>query len=68
MTADEVVQHFGSIQAAAEKLGLSYHAVYYWVNGDKPITHERQCMIQVSTEGVLKAGKRPRKVAGGVCQ
>lgn len=52
MTRAEAIEHFGSVSALADKLGITTQAIYDW--GDKVPTL-RQFQLQIMTEGKLKA-------------
>lgn len=55
MTIDQVLKHFGGISEVAAAVGISYQAVYQWVeNGAVP--KGRQWEIQALTSGELQAG------------
>jgi len=57
MTIDEVLSYFGHRQSkVAEALGLHRQAVQLWWK-TKKIPYDKQCVIQVLTNGVLKASK-----------
>lgn len=54
MTRTDAIKHFGSIQAMAAALGISYEAIRQW--GDE-IPELRQYQIEILTEGKLRADK-----------
>lgn len=52
MTKKDVIEHFGSVRAVADALGLEkVQAIYQW--GDEP-PRSRQFQLQVITKGKLK--------------
>lgn len=53
MTKQEAIDHFGGIKELADKLKISYHAVYQW----KEIPLLRQCQLELMTKRKLKADK-----------
>jgi DNA-binding transcriptional regulator YdaS (Cro superfamily) len=53
MTYDQLIKHYGTQAAAAQALGLSQPSVWAWK--DRTIPYDRQCQIQVATNGKLKA-------------
>jgi hypothetical protein len=56
MTTDDLIKHYGSKRAAQAVLLLSHPLWRNWeLNG---IPAGRQAVIQISTDGKLKAGKR----------
>lgn len=60
MTLDEAIKHFGSKVSLAEAVGLSRSRITQW--GDE-IPHNYQCVIQVKTNGALKADPMPETKA-----
>ena len=57
MTVEELVKHFGSMNAAVKAIGLSRQCIYNWlVNGYIP--HDRQLQFEELTKGDLKAENR----------
>lgn len=55
MTKQDVIQHYGSVAAAAEAMGIRRQAVNAW--GEEP-PHGRQCELQILTRGKLKASPK----------
>ena len=53
MTYADLIAHFGSQAAAARALELSQPSVYGWK--DSSIPYDRQCQIEITTDGALKA-------------
>lgn len=53
MTYSDVIAHFGSVLAAAERIGIRDKAIYKWKK--KRIPYERQCQIQALTDNILTA-------------
>lgn len=57
MTIDEVLTYFGHKQTnVARALGYNKQTVSFWWR-DRKIPYDKQCVIQVYTNGVLKASK-----------
>lgn len=56
MTPDQAIEHYGSRGALAKAVGVTEAAVYLWVKRGA-IPYDRQCQIQVHTEGLLLASK-----------
>lgn len=54
MTTRQAIEHFGSVRALAQALGITTQAVYAW--GDTP-PMAVQYALQVKTGGVLKASE-----------
>lgn len=52
MTTKEAIDHYGSIKALAEALGIWPHVIYRWK--DEP-PKARQYELEVKTKGALKA-------------
>lgn len=59
MTFDELINHFGTQQAAADAIGISQPSVSGWREGGIPLP--RQYQIQVITGGRLQATPIPRE-------
>lgn len=60
MTAEEVIEHFGSVQEAATALHRSYQGVKKWRDsGFVPATTQYE--IEVVTGGALKASPKTGK-------
>lgn len=53
MTKDQVISHFGGVNAAARALGLSQPSVTNWRD---PLPVLRQLEIETLTRGALRAG------------
>ena len=60
MRYKDVTEHFGSVQAAAEALGVRRQTVYAW-KYRKRIPELTQAMIQLRTGGRLTAELRERR-------
>ena len=60
MTAKTVVRHFGSVENAASKLGISRAAIYQWIKR-KRVPPGRQAQIQIATRGRLRADHNKEK-------
>lgn len=56
MTPDQAIEHYGSRGALAKAVEVTEAAVYLWVK-QGAIPYDRQCQIQVDTEGRLLASK-----------
>ncbi|HEY1898625.1 MAG TPA: Cro/CI family transcriptional regulator [Steroidobacteraceae bacterium] len=54
MTYDDVICHFGSPSKAAAALSVTRATVWNWKKG---ISWERQCQIEITTVGRLKADR-----------
>jgi hypothetical protein len=52
MRKSDVIEHFGSVKAAAKALGLTSQAVSMW---PETVPKTRQWQIDVLTEGKLRA-------------
>lgn len=55
MTKSQAVQHFGSVSALAQALGVTYEAVRQW----DEVPELRQYQLQHMTGGQLMADHRP---------
>jgi hypothetical protein len=53
MTYDELISYYGSQAAAARRLHLAQPSVHDWQHTTIP--YERQCQIQIDTNGKLIA-------------
>lgn len=53
MNYDDVIGHYGTVAEAATALRMSDKGIYKWKQ--KPIDPKRQCMIELATEGAIKA-------------
>lgn len=53
MTFNQIITHWGGVDAARKALGLSRQTLYNW--RDKGIPLEAQVNVEVVTEGKLKA-------------
>lgn len=53
MTYDHVIEHYGSQAEAARQLGLKPPSLAEWKANTIP--YERQCQIQIETDGRLLA-------------
>lgn len=61
MNVDDVIRHFGSTTKAAEALGYRSHvSILHWRRTGIP--YERQCQIEIVTNGALRA-PRPESSA-----
>lgn len=57
MNYEELVQHYGSAEKAAEVLGLTRQGVFRWK--DRAIPLDQQVAYEVATGGVLLADLPP---------
>lgn len=55
MKKQDVINHFGSVKAVADALGITVQSVYEWPE-DIPLG--RQYQIELLTKGKLKAAKK----------
>lgn len=62
VSIDQLVKHYGSIRKVSEGVGVTYEAVRIWVVKNK-IPYERQCVIEVETNGALKAERSESSAA-----
>lgn len=53
MTYDDLIEHFGSAEKAADALELTRQGVFRWKGRDIPL--EQQVAYEVATKGALKA-------------
>ena len=53
MTYDDVVQHYGSAEKAADALGLTRQGVFRWKGTQIPL--DQQVAYEVATNGALRA-------------
>lgn len=62
MTPQDIIEHFGTIAAAARALDIKGPSISGWVsNGEVPI--DRQCQIEVVTGGRLMADRGKLNIA-----
>lgn len=54
MKKKEVIDYFGSVQLAAEALGMTHQAIYAW--GDE-VPAQRQAHVELATKGKVKRAK-----------
>lgn len=54
MKKQDVIEHFGSVQQAAEALGMTHQAIYAW--GDD-VPASRQAHVELATKGKVKRQK-----------
>lgn len=54
MTTQQAIEHYGSVRALAQALGISTQAVYAW--GDTP-PMTAQYALHVKTNGALKVSE-----------
>lgn len=57
MKKKDAIDHFGSVAALAEALGITPEAIYQW--GDD-VPESREYQLHFITDGKLKAGPRAR--------
>lgn len=55
MKKQDVIEHFGSVQQAAEALGMTHQAIYAW--GDD-VPASRQAHVELATKGKIKRAKK----------
>ena len=60
MKTQDVIDYFGSVAKAADKLGMTHQAIYAW--GDE-VPWTRQAHVQAATKNRIKKDK-VRKVKG----
>lgn len=53
MTYEQLIEHYGSQAEAARALGLKQPSVWAWQEATIP--YDRQCQIQIATDGKLVA-------------
>lgn len=61
MTYQDVIKHFGSQSKAARAIGIKPPSVCLWQKNGIPF--ERQCHIQLLTNGALRAEEPTRQAA-----
>lgn len=54
MKKQDVIDHFGSVQLAAEALGMTHQAIYAWGDNVPP---SRQAHVELATKGKVKREK-----------
>lgn len=65
MNTSQAIAHFGGVKKLADALGIGRAAVYQW--GETPPL-DRQCQIEVMTEGALRADIDREKVRREACR
>ena len=55
MTITQLISHYGNVSEAARKLRVTRQAIYFWKKHGIP--RRTQAMIQIDTNGALKASK-----------
>lgn len=63
MTPQEVIEHFGTVAAAARALKLKGPSLYGWIS-DGRIPIDRQCHIEIVTRGALRADRAELNIEG----